>query len=46
MWLNLIELESIIQFHNISGGPIDTMDTPGDEGDAENLTVARRSDIQ
>ena len=25
------ELESVIQFHNISGGPIDMMDATGDD---------------
>ena len=41
------ELESVIvQFHNISGGPKDTMDVTGGERDMENPTIARRSNMQ
>lgn len=31
----VIELEIVVQFRNIRGGPIDTMDAMGDKKDAE-----------
>ena len=41
----VIEFESVFQFQNSSGGPIDMMDAMRHERDMENLTIVRRSDM-